>query len=193
MKAGLAGAAIAAGAALSAGAAHAQVAEEVRVGVLAHNIKVIDPKNANKEDGVDIQLGAVFGSGFMHGSGLHPYVLATINTAGDTSYAAAGLEWQWRFARGWRFTPAFGLAVHDGELGIPYPPGDPRNTEFDREHVLLGSRVLFHSQLGVERDLGEHLGVQVVYEHLSNGQILHHGRNQGLDEAGVRLAYRFGK
>jgi len=193
MKAGLAWAAVAAGVTLSAGTAQAEVVEEVRVGALAHNIQILNGKNANKEGGVDIQAEAVFGSGFMHGSGLHPYVLATVNTEGNTSYAAAGLEWQWRFAPGWRFTPAFGLAVHDGELDLKYPAGDPRNTAFADEHVLLGSRVLFHSQLGVERDLGEHLAVQIVYEHLSNGQILHQGRNQGLDEAGARLAYRFGK
>jgi hypothetical protein len=33
--------------------------------------------------------------------------------------------------------------------------------------------------------------VQAVFEHLSHGQILGSGRNQGLDMAGVRVVYRF--
>jgi lipid A 3-O-deacylase len=32
----------------------------------------------------------------------------------------------------------------------------------------------------------------LIYEHLSHGQILGNGRNQGLDTLGLRVAYRFG-
>ena len=57
-----------------------------------------------------------------------------------------------------------------------------------------------HTQIqGWLRDLGLALGYQVndkvsvelSYTHLSNGQIFHQGKNQGLDDAGVRLVYAF--
>jgi lipid A 3-O-deacylase len=35
--------------------------------------------------------------------------------------------------------------------------------------------------------------VQGYYEHLSHGQILGEGRNQGLDEFGIRVGYRVGE
>ena len=33
--------------------------------------------------------------------------------------------------------------------------------------------------------------MQGIYEHLSHGQILGEGRNQGLDEIGVRAVWKF--
>ena len=32
---------------------------------------------------------------------------------------------------------------------------------------------------------------ELSYVHLSNGQILHQGKNQGMDDIGLRLGYRF--
>jgi lipid A 3-O-deacylase len=180
-------------AAAAAGPAHA--VEEVRVGVMAHNIRVIEPKNANKEAGPNIEGEAVFGSpGFLHwAASPRPYVMASYNTQGETSFAAIGLEWRWRFADGWAFEPGLGYAIHDGKLNDPYPNGTPQAQQYQDEHVLLGSRDLFRTSLVLDKDIGESWGVQVIYEHLSHGQILGHGRNQGLDEAGVRLRYSFGK
>jgi lipid A 3-O-deacylase len=57
--------------------------------------------------------------------------------------------------------------------------------------VLLGSRDLFRTSLALTWDLSESFAVQGIYEHLSHGQILGSGRNQGLDEIGVRAVWRF--
>jgi lipid A 3-O-deacylase len=186
---------LAAAAALAAHApAGAGPLEEARLGVMRHNICVTDCKNADKEDGVNINGDLVFATpGFLDWAfSPRPYVMASVNTAGETSYGGAGLEWRWRFADGWELQPGVGYVIHNNDdLDNPYPPSDPRRGPYQDENLLLGSEDLFRTSLGVSRDLSDDWAVQVIFEHLSHGQILGEGRNQGLDELGVRLKYRF--
>ena len=175
--------------------ASAQLIEELRVGVMQHNICVIDCKNADKEDGPNVEGELVFASPdvFKYVLQPRPYAVASINVAGNTSYIGGGLMWNWDFAEGWSLEPSLGYVIHDGELEAPFPQGDPRNGEFAETHVLLGSEDLFRSALSLNKDFGEIWGVQLHYEHLSHGQIIGSGRNQGLDSAGLRVYYRFGE
>ena len=172
--------------------AHAGI-EEVTVGLLAHNIEVIDPKNANKEDGPALDAQLTFSSPeFLRVIGSpRPYVALAPNLAGDTSFAAVGLTWRIGLGENWAIEPAFGYAVHDGEVSNPFPNGDPRATAFTNENVLLGSEDLFRSSIALTRRLSDSLGVQAFYVHYSHGQILGSGRNQGMDQAGLRLTYSF--
>jgi lipid A 3-O-deacylase len=185
---------IASAAALSASAS-AQAVDEVRLGVMAHNVCVLDCDNADKEDGPNISGVIVFSSpDFLNLVwSPRPYVVGSVNTAGDTSFGGAGLHWNWDFAEGWSLEPGFGYAVHDGELDFPFPQGDPRNNPISESKVFLGSRDLFRTSLSLNRDLAGPWGVQLMYEHLSHGQILGNGRNQGLDNIGVRVRYTFGE
>jgi lipid A 3-O-deacylase len=185
--------ALAASLASTAGSAHAL--EELRLGVMAHNIQVIDGKNAGKEDGPNIEAELVFGTpDFLSWAGNpNPYVMASVNVAGETSFAAVGLNWDIKLADGWEIEPGFGYGVHNGEIDNPFPNGSPEAQTFQDEHVLMGSRDVFRTSLSLTRDLTDSLAVQLTYEHLSHGQILGNGRNQGLDEAGVRLAWKFGE
>ena len=180
-------------AALPAMAAQAGPVDEIRVGVLQHNICVLDCDNANKEDGPDISGEIVFNSpGFLNVIwSPRPYLVASVNTAGDTSFGGAGLHWNWDFASGWSLEPGFGYVVHDGELNFPFPQGDPRNDPISARKVYFGSRDLFRTSLAVNRDITDKWGAQVMYEHLSHGQVLGSGRNQGIDNIGVRVIYRF--
>ena len=73
-----------------------------------------------------------------------------------------------------------------------FRPDDPDRIRLAGSRALLGSRFLFHTQLGVDYAVTPRLAVGVYYEHFSNGQILGQGRNQGLDEIGARLSWRFG-
>lgn len=183
------------GAALAmAPAANAGV-NEVHVGVMAHNVCVINCDNADKESGPNVEFQVSFDSpGFLAWAGSpQPYVMASVNTAGDTSFGGVGLEWRWDFAEGWALEPGFGFAVHDGETNNPYPNGSPEAEAFNDEHVLLGSETLFRTSIGLTRDLPGPWEAQLFYEHLSHGQILAHGRNQGLDEVGIRVGYQFGQ
>lgn len=186
--------AIAAAAACVCGApaASAQI-DSVRVGVMEHNICVADCKNADKESGVNIAGELRFKSpDFLGWAGSpHPYLMASVNTDGNTSYGGGGLEWDFEFAPGWRVEPGFGYVIHDGDLNNPYANGTPEAAAYFEEHVLLGSRDLFRTSIALTWDFTPGFAVQGIYEHLSHGQILGEGRNQGLDEIGVRAVWKF--
>jgi len=170
--------------------AHAGV-EEVAVGLLAHNIQVNDPKNANKEDGPALDLQVSFSSPeFLEWAGSpRPYVAIAPNLAGETSFAAVGLAWRIPLAEDWFFEPGFGYALHNGEVSNPFPNGDPRATAFTDENVLMGSEDVFRSSFALTHQVNERFGLQVIYVHYSHGQIIGSGRNQGMDQLGLRLTY----
>ncbi len=187
----LAAVAVAATACLAPAAA-GQV-DSIRLGVMEHNICVADCKNADKESGVNIVGELRFKSPeFLSWAGSpHPYLMASANTDGNTSYAGGGLEWDFEFAPGFHLEPGFGYVIHDGELNNPFANGTPEAAAYFEEHVLLGSRDLFRTSIAVSWDVSPGFAVQGIYEHLSHGQILGEGRNQGMDELGVRAVWKF--
>lgn len=175
-------------------AARAGPLEEARAGVMAHNTCVLYCDNSFKEDGVNVTGELVFASPDALRWVLRPrpYLMASVNTAGETSYAGGGVAWRVPLARSWAVEPGLGYVVHSNdELDNPYPPSDPRRGPFQEDTLLLGSRDLFRLSLAVSRDVTDAFGVQLVFEHLSHGQIIGEGRNQGLDELGMRFTYRF--
>ncbi|HVY84175.1 MAG TPA: acyloxyacyl hydrolase [Caulobacterales bacterium] len=180
--------------ACSAAPAYADI-DEIRLGVVQHNIRTDHGDLASpKEDGPNIEGELVYTS--PHWSkwmgSPRPYLMASINTHGNTSFAGFGLYWRWEFANHWAFEPGFGYVLHNGKIDVPDDlKGTPAGIEFANRHQLLGSRDLFRSSFALEREMGRRMGVQLYYEHMSHGEILGRGRNQGLDEAGVRFLYRF--
>jgi len=182
------------GAVLAAPAQAQAGVAEVHAGIMVHNICVTNCKNADKEDGPNLEFQVSFESPkFLDWAfSPKPYVMASINTAGDTSFGAVGFEWRWDFAPGWALEPGVGYAIHDGELENPYPNGSPQAAAFAQAHVQYGSRDLFRTSLALTRDLPGPWEMQLLFEHLSHGQIIGTGRNQGVDQIGLRLGYRFG-
>jgi lipid A 3-O-deacylase len=121
-----------------------------------------------------------------------PYLMVSGNVSNDgVNFGGVGLLWRWEFADGWAFEPGFGYIVHDGELDNPFPDNTVAAADFSEEHQLLGSRDLFRTSFALEREFGPRFAGQLYWEHMSHGQILDTGRNQGLDYVGVRLLYRF--
>jgi hypothetical protein len=189
---------ICAAALMVAAPAYARIVDEVRVGVAAHNVRFgggdsSDPNDPHQSDetGPDLELEIV--SSQLHGlfGAPRPYAMVSANLAGDTSYAAAGLLWRWRFARRWRLEPSLGLAVHDGATDNPYPPGDPRADEYAHTHQLLGARVLFRETLAIDRQFDERHLLGLSLTHLSNGGALFgHDDNQSLNEIALRYTIR---
>ncbi|PZO49866.1 MAG: hypothetical protein DCF16_13960 [Alphaproteobacteria bacterium] len=175
-------------------AAHAGI-NEIHVGVMQHNICVTNCDNANKEDGPNVEFQVSFDSpDFLNWAGSpEPYVMASVNTAGNTSFGGVGLEWRWNFAENWALEPGVGIVVHDGAVNNPYANGTPEAFAFSEENVLLGSDLLFRTSIGLTYDFDGPWEAQLFFEHLSHGQILASGRNQGLDEAGIRIGYQFGQ
>ena len=186
----LAGAAIAA----TSASAEARIAD-VRVGVVKHNTCIQNCDNSDKEDGPNIDMQVDFESpDFL--SVLfspQPYLNASVNVAGDTSFYGGGFTWRLPVGSKWAIEPGIGYVLHDGETELPYPSGTPEAAAFTEEHLLLGSRDLFRVSVGVTRDLPGPWAVEGLWVHFSHGQILGTGRNQGADQLGFRLRYSFGE
>ena len=51
--------------------------------------------------------------------------------------------------------------------------------------------MLFAPELALGFRFNDRWAAELSYTHLSNGQIFHTGKNQGLDDAGMRLVYSF--
>lgn len=126
------------------------------------------------------------------------HALLAVNDKYSTHFAAVGLDWKIRLSHHWYFRPGIGLAYTTGKADAP-PANAPGLTPAQanaRLHVYLtridfGDPVLFEPELAFGYKVNPKLSVEFSYVHLSNGQILHQGRNEGLDDGGVRLVYKF--
>lgn len=155
------------------------LAADIFVGALAHDVE--SPlTRGGFEGGADVQLGwrgdrirALSGIGSPS-----PYVFGSLSTAGETSFAAAGISW--RIGDVLYVRPGIGLAVHNRDRRIVGPDGIRRD---------LGSRVLFEPEIGVGYQLSPSVSVEATWVHISHAQLFS-GQNPGMDSIGVRLNYR---
>jgi hypothetical protein len=173
MKPILGGAALALAAA--AAPAHGQ---ELFGGVFVHDVDTGLTKSGI-EEGVDLELGWRGDRiGFLRAvGGPSPHAFVSINSAGDTHFAAAGISW--KIGDRVYLRPGIGLAVHTGPGRVV--PGDDR--------IDFGSRILFAPEIGVGARVSERLSVEASWVHLSHAQLFS-PQNPGLDTIGVRLSYR---
>jgi hypothetical protein len=159
--------------AIAAALPSAAQAGEVFGGVYVHDVDT-PLSRSGVEGGADIQLG--WRGGRIGHTPLQPYVFGALNTAGKTSYAAAGLSA--KFGDAIYVRPGLGLAVHTGSASNFE---DPTNGRID-----FGSRILFEPEIGVGFRINERTTVEASWVHMSHAQLL--GRqNPGIDNFGVRL------
>ena len=154
-------------------------AQEIFGGLYVHDVDTGLTKSGI-EDGVDVELGWRGEKiRFLRAiGGPRPQAFVSVNSAGDTHFAAAGIGW--KIGGRVYLRPGIGLAVHTGP-GRPVP-GDGR--------IDFGSRILFAPELGVGARLSDRASIEASWVHLSHAQLS--GRqNPGLDTIGVRLNYRF--
>lgn len=171
---------------VSAPAAAQEDGFEARTAFLYHDI--IHPRADDLESGADVELqvlGPRLGALGLLGRP-RPYVSAAVNTDGDTSFAAIGVAWRKDWTPRWSGEIQFGYAVHDGEI-------DSTDPAISETRLQLGSRDLFRTALGVDYRLSPDWSVGLQWTHLSHGEILGEGRNQGIDAAGIRVSRRFGR
>jgi len=165
-------------AALVAVPAHA---DEVFVGVYAHAVDTPLTLRTD-ESGADFEAGYRFGRvaalGFLGKPA--PYVIGSLNSTGDTSFAGAGLSW--KLGKGPIYArPELGLVIHDGpKLRIAS----------DGTHTELGSRVLFEPGLSLGTQLTPRLGLEASWTHVSQGRIFNREQNPGIDMWGARLNWK---
>ena len=139
---------------------------EVRTGISDHNTAILgDHGTSGREDGPVIN--AEISNGTL-------FATASVNTAGDTSFAAAGLEYT--LGDKWFIRPALGLAIHDGHING------------DRNELKLGSRALIYTRADLGHDFGN-WSLAFRVEHLSNANL--GDPNNGLDNYGVVIAWDF--
>jgi lipid A 3-O-deacylase len=130
------------------------------------------------EGGADLQLG--WRGGRIGRTPLQPYVFGALNTAGNTSYAAAGLSA--KIGRQVYLRPGIGIAIHNGSAKNF---NDPTNGKID-----FGSRVLFEPELGIGGQVNKRLSVEASWVHMSHAQLF--GRqNPGIDNIGIRVNFAF--
>ena len=198
-------AAAASGLALAAPAS----AGEIIAGVFAHDVTFVGEAvglgAAGKEGGANVHLGwrsdrLDSWPDWMRGPRAHVFISG--NTEGDTSYIAAGLTWHIPLSDDgrWYVQPGMGLAVHDGyDLFPDFSEPGISPEEFDRrvalrsERIEFGSQIVFEPEISLGYRITDNVAVELSYVHLSNGQIFHQGKNEGLDEVGVRFLYHFGQ
>jgi len=120
-----------------------------------------------------------------------PYINATLNLEGETSFGGAGLMWRQSFNDKFYGDFSFGLAIHDGTNRV-----DQNNLSFFEileradEEISFGSRILFRQQLTLGYRVTDDWSAEIFGEHLSNGQILG-SVNEGVDILGVKTSKRF--
>ncbi|HEY0413032.1 MAG TPA: acyloxyacyl hydrolase [Allosphingosinicella sp.] len=160
----------AAAAALAAAApAHA---DEIFGGVYAHDVNWITVSGI--ETGADVEIGWRGDRILPVIGGPQPHAFVSVNSDGDTHFAAAGLSW--RIGSPVYVRPGIGLAVHTG-------PGrfDPTG-----RRIWFGSRVLFEPELGIGYRLNDRVSLEASWVHLSHAKLFS-AQNPGLDTVGVRV------
>lgn len=129
------------------------------------------------EGGYDVQAGYRFNSILNLGplGGLQPYVLGSVNSRGDTSFAAAGIALKLGVGPVY-VRPGVGLAVHTG----------PSRRYYGNERTDLGSRVLYEPEVAVGFMVAPRVSVEASWTHLSHAQTFGK-QNPGLDMLGARI------
>ncbi len=202
-----AAAAAAAGLAMAGALAAGQAqAGEVYAGVYAHDVTfvgdVIGLGAAGREGGADFHVGyrtdRIQALHFIWSPHIH--VFGSINTEHTSNFVAAGFDWKIGIKGPIYFRPGIGLAYTDGKSELPpanvpgLSPGDEAARNYLYYHrIAFGDHVLFEPEFALGANINRRVSVELSYTHLSNGQIFHQGKNQGLDDAGVRFNYRFGR
>jgi hypothetical protein len=160
-------------------AANPAEAAEIFGGLYVHDVKTGLTKSGI-EEGVDVELGWRGDRiGFLKAIGSpQPQAFVSVNSAGDTHFAAAGISW--KIGGRVYVRPGIGLAVHTGPGEVV--PGDGR--------IDFGSRILFAPEIGIGARVSDRLSVEASWVHLSHAQVSG-PQNPGLDTIGFRVNYRF--
>jgi lipid A 3-O-deacylase len=181
-------------------------AAEAFVGLYGHDVTFVGDLvglgAAGREHGVDLHLGYRTGrvDALRWIGRPQVHVFASVNSQMTSHFGGAGVNWRIPLG-GKRFylRPGMGLVYTTGK--VDHPPANipglslaeqDRRASLYYNRIDFGSHVLFEPELALGVDLNDRLALEASYVHLSHGQILASGKNQGLDDAGLRLVWKFG-
>lgn len=152
---------------------------EIRGGLFAHG-------PGSREDGsIDVNGELLFSKPMIFSDPLMTLLVprihigTTINTAGDTSQAYAGLTWNYDFTAKIFIEGSVGAAFHSGKTGRLFPP----------DRLSLGCSPLIRGSGSLGYRISDNWTVMATVEHISNANTCH--ANQGLTNYGVRVGYVF--
>lgn len=149
-------------------------AGEIFGGLYVHGVDTPLTLGGDPENGLDVQLG--WRGGRLGGTPLQPYVFGAFNTAGETSYAAAGLSA--KFGDSVYVRPGLGIAIHNGSTANF---DDPFN-----DKIEFGSRILFEPELALGVRIAPRVSAEASWVHLSHATLFGK-QNPGIDNIGVRV------
>jgi lipid A 3-O-deacylase len=202
----------AAAAVLGLVAADSASADEVFGGIYGHNVTFVGDNigigAVKREDGVDFHIGyrterfdALW---FLGKPAVHAFVSINSRRSGGVAaegsdFAAVGFDWPIALFRSpFYIRPGIGLAYTDGQFNLPPSNAPGLSGEETQRRLILhygrldfGDPWQFEPELAFGYHLSHHWSTELSYTHISNGQIFHHGKNEGLDDAGLRLNYKF--
>ena len=171
-------------AAAAPASAQLNIVDEVKAGVLAHDVGFL---GHHLEKGPDVNLEMLFTPPELLAiiGSPRPHIGADINTAGKTSDGYFGLTWGimliqnlFGYGDGIFANGSLGGAVHDGYLNSGPP-----------NRKLLGTRALFRESAELGYQLVPGINISALLDHISNANIGHH--NMGITSAGARLGFKF--
>lgn len=168
-------------------AAQVKIVDELKAGVLAHDVGFL---GHHVEAGADVNLEVLFTSPDILSiiGSPRPHIGGDINTAGRTSDGYFGLTWGimliqnlFQSGDGIFANGSLGGAVHDASplTGAQQPDG----------HKLLGSRILFRESAELGYAINPLVNVSAFLEHISNANLA--PRNAGITSGGARLGFKF--
>lgn len=165
-------------------AAQTRVVDEIKFGVLAHDIALFDE---HVENGADINFEALFTSPDFLGliGSPRPHLGGAVNTAGNTSAGYFGLTWGITLLEN-LWTSGDGIFA-DGSLGGALQNGYTNSAPPGRK--TLGSTALFRESVELGYRMTPALSVSAFVDHMSNANLAAH--NAGLTDAGVRFGFKF--
>jgi lipid A 3-O-deacylase len=153
--------------------------QELKIGVLAHDVPDLWSGFQAEPDGADINVEAILSPSIAFlGGTIQPALGASINTQGYTSNVYLDARWQIEMDCGVFLGLGVGGTVHDGQLKLK-----------NADEKALGSRVLFHIPVELGYRFDSHNSVSAYFEHMSNAYTA--SPNEGMDRIGVRYGYRF--
>lgn len=152
----------------------------ISIGVLAHDR---GPFSDRHEDGTDLNVEVQFAPLAIPGSP-RPHLGATLNFAGDTSAAYAGLTFPFYQSPRWFLDGSVSAAVHDGPLHK-----DPVRCQ-QQSDCGFGKRLIPRLGIEVGYRFSPDQSISLFYDHMSHKWIFE-GENEGIDHIGMRYQLAF--
>jgi lipid A 3-O-deacylase len=161
-----------------------QIVDEVKAGVLAHDIGFL---THHVEHGVDMNIEMLFTPPDLLSiiGSPRPHIGGDINLEGNTSDAYAGLTWGISLIQN-LFHPGDSVFV-TGSLGGAYQDGFIDNAPPERKK--LGSPILFRESAELGYQITPTISISAILDHISNANLAQH--NGGITSAGARFGFKF--